>query len=67
MSNTAVEFQVLETLLVALGVDTAAKPYLDKIAAMNASGASAEDVMTAIRNMRTAAETDAQASIDKTP
>lgn len=58
-------YDVLEEVATALGVLEAAKPYLAKVAAMDAAGASAETIADAIKQMRGTAETAAQAAIDK--
>lgn len=56
---------VLSTAFDALAAGLHRGEILDKVHALQAQGATPEQVAEAIRNMRTASETDAQAAINK--
>lgn len=45
---------ILQDVLMAVGAVEAAQPYIDKITAMNAAGASGEDILAATQAMRKA-------------
>lgn len=47
-----VSLKILQTILLGLNVYEAAQPYLEKIIAMNAAGASGEDILAATEAMR---------------
>jgi len=47
-----ITLQILQSVLLGLNVLEAAQPYLDKIIAMNAAGASGEDILAATEAMR---------------
>lgn len=46
------ELRILQEVLLGLNVLEAAQPYLDKIAAMNAAGATGEDILAATVEIR---------------
>ncbi len=47
-----ITLKILQTVLLGLNVYEAAKPYLDKITAMNEAGASGEEILAACELMR---------------
>lgn len=47
-----IELKILQSILLGLNVYEAAQPYLDKITAMNAAGASGEEILAACEAMR---------------
>ena len=62
-----VTLQILQEILLGLNVLEAAKPYLDKITAMNAAGATGEDILAATQEMRKASGTKLDADLAAAP